>query len=46
MSSEKVQSIEEIAYNYATFLYNLYTDELDNDKINIGQNNAAPNVIN
>ncbi len=46
MSSEKVQSIEEAAYDYATFLYNLYTDELDNDKINIGQNNAALNVIN
>lgn len=46
MSSIDVQKIEQEAYEYTSFLYNLYVEELDSDKINIGQNNAAPNVIN
>ena len=40
MSSIDVQKIEQEAYEYASFLYTLYVEELDSDIIKDGQNNA------
>ena len=46
MSGIDVQKIEQEAYEYASFLYTLYVEELDSDIIKDGQNNAAQNITN
>lgn len=40
MPSKQSEEMEEAVYEYASFLYDLYVDSLDDDIIESGQNNA------
>jgi len=46
MTNEEDMTMQEAIYEYASFLYDLYMDNMQNDIIIDGQNNAMQNNIN
>lgn len=46
MTNDEDKTMQEAAYEYASFLYDLYIDSTQNDIIIDGQNNATQNNIN
>lgn len=46
MPSSQSEEMKESVYEYASFLYELYMDSLDDGIINSGQNNAKQDSTN